>query len=87
MISRAYVVLTLALSVAGCATIPGDPAKMTAEQIREAVKDKNASFACGRTETPYKISMVYGVLDRMVVRNGTFTIGPDCSITITNSDK
>ena len=84
---RLLLLLSLSLLVVGCATMPGDPAKMTAEQIREAVKDKNASIGCGATETPYKINVVLVVLDRLVVRNGTLTVGRDCTITITNTEK
>jgi len=86
-VTRSVILGALLLAGYGCATIPGNPAEMTAEQIREAVKDKNASMGCGRTETPYKLSMVYLVLDRLVIRNGTLTIGPDCSVTITNTEK
>lgn len=82
-----YLSIFLVFLLTGCATIPGDPAKMTAEQIREAVKDKTIAVGCGTTETPYKINMVFVAVDRLVLRNGKMTIGRDCSITYENMDK
>jgi hypothetical protein len=79
--------LVLALLVAGCATIPGDPSKMTAEQIKEAVKDKSYTMGCATVETPYKGNTILLNLDRGVLppgSYGTITIGRDCSVTITS---
>lgn len=81
---HALLAVTLAVLVGGCATLPGNPADMTAEQLKELVKDKNANVGCATVQTPYKGNVVYIVLDKSVVINGALTVASDCTITITN---
>ena len=85
--ARRHLIPLLLLSLAGCATMPGDPAKMTAEQIREAVKDKSASVGCGAVQTPYKINLLYLVLDKATIPEGTLEIGADCTVKIITEKK
>ncbi len=72
------------LLMAGCASLPMNPADMTAEQIKAAVADKSYSMGCAVTETPYKINTIFLNLDKGVIPNqaaGRVIIGRDCSVT------
>jgi hypothetical protein len=74
--------------LAGCAQLPADPSKMSAEQIREWVKDKNASVSCGKVNTPYGPTfLTYVVLDKAVVFDGSLTVDGDCKVSITNDSR
>ena len=84
MIPKPLIWLLTLLAMTGCATIPGNPTTMTPEQLREIVKDKNANVGCATVQTPYKGNVVYLVLDKGIVVNGTMTVKSDCEITITN---
>lgn len=78
--------LLLAFVLSGCATLAGDPAKMTAEQLKEWVKDKNANLSCGVFNSPYgRGVMTYVVLDKAVVVNGSVTVDNECKVTVTNT--
>jgi hypothetical protein len=68
----------------GCATLPGNPTEMSAEQLKELVKDKNANVGCATVQTPYKGNVVYLVLDKAVIVNGSIIVDSDCKITITS---
>jgi len=76
-------VITASFLLGGCATLPGNPEKMSADQLKELVKDKNANVGCATVQTPYKGNVVYMVLDKSVVVNGTLTVKSDCEISIT----
>ena len=80
--------LTLVFALAGCVTggsLPANPEKMSAEQLKEWVKDKNANAGCLVANTPYgKGNSVFLALDKGIVVNGTVTIKDNCEITITN---
>ena len=77
-------VALLALLLTGCATLPGDPAKMTAEQLRETVKDKSANVSCATVQTPYKGNAVFLNLDKGVLAVGEISIDAECKVTIRN---
>lgn len=70
--------------LAGCAgTIPADPAKMTSDQLKEWVKDKNANISCGVFNSPYgRGVMTYVVLDRGIIVNGSVSVDNECRVTI-----
>lgn len=71
------------LLLAGCATIPMDPSRMTAEQIKAAVADKSYSMGCAHVETPYKIGTIFMNLDKAVLpsgQGGKVKINADCSV-------
>lgn len=70
---------------AACVALPGNPEKMTAEQLAAWAKDKNANIACGTaTNMAGRANLSYVVLDRSVIPSGSVTVDPDCKITITN---
>ena len=78
-------VIMTALLLAGCAaTLPADPSKMTAEQLKETIKDKSATIACATVQTPYKGNTALVNLDKGVLAVGEVTIDSDCKITIKN---
>lgn len=85
---RAATALGLALLCTGCVTggsLPANPEKMSAEQLKEWVKDKNANAGCLVANTPYgKGNSVFLALDRGIVINGTIIIKDNCEITIIN---
>jgi len=80
-----YLLFPALLVLAGCATIPGDPSQMTAEQIKEAVKDKSATVGCATVQTPYKGNTILMNLDKGVLQVGEITVTPECQITIKNA--
>lgn len=82
-----WALLTAALG--GCAgvTLPADPSSMTADQLRELVKDKNANIACIVAHTPYgkgHASLV--VLDKGIIPKGLITVDDACKVTISNQE-
>jgi hypothetical protein len=80
--------LLLILLLAGCAQLPADPAKMSAEQLNAWAKDKNANIACSTYKGVYGTGVVnYVVLDRGIVVNGTIVLDQECKVTITNFTK
>ena len=75
----------LALALAGCVSVPGNPEKMSPDQLREWARDKNANIACGVINSPYGRGIAtYVVLDKGVVFNGSVSVDPECKITVTN---
>jgi len=85
-IEAPVLLLAVALAVTGCAgaRLPADPSKMTAEQLREMVKDKAATLGCATVQTPYKGNTVLLNLDAGVLKVGRVTVKSDCEITIEN---
>lgn len=80
------VALALVAAFAGCASVPADPSKMSAEQLKEWVRDKNANMACTVVNSPYgRGVMTYVVLDKAVIVDGSLTMDNECRISITNS--
>lgn len=71
-------------ALAGCASIPGDPSRMSADQLTALAKDRSASAACTVVNTPWGPGRtIYISLDKATIAGGTVTIGPDCTATIT----
>ncbi len=70
------------LLLTGCAQLPADPSKMSAEQIKEWVRDKNASISCGKVNTPYGPTLL-----TYVIFEGQVVVSPDCQVTITNDSR
>lgn len=74
------------LLLAGCVSLPADPTKMSAEQLREWAKDKNANISCGSTiSTLGKFGVVSVVIDKGLVPNGEIIVDADCRVTIKNA--
>lgn len=77
--------LWFAWMMEGCVAIPGNPEKMSPEQLREWARDRNANIACGVVNSPYGRGIAtYVVLDKGVVFNGSVSVDPECKITVTN---
>jgi hypothetical protein len=80
--------LALVLLLAGCTTLPADPAKMSAEQLKEWVRDKNATMSCASAKNAAgNLTMVSASLDKGAVQSGSITVTADCVTTITSSAK
>ena len=78
-------VLIVAL-LAGCNSMPADPAKMGADQIREWVKDKSAAVTCISTKNAVgNVTAIVANLDKGAVHTGTVTVNADC-VTMIQSD-
>ena len=84
-------VITAALLVfltllGGCmgATLPYNPEKMQADQLKALVSDKNAAVTCATTDTPYKGNVIYLNLDKGVLVRGIITVKRDCEVVIQN---
>jgi hypothetical protein len=61
---------------------------MTADQLHEWVKDKNANISCGVFNSPYgKGVMTYVVLDKGIVVDGSVSVDNECKVVITNAPK
>jgi hypothetical protein len=82
-------ILVSTVLMGGCVTggtLPANPSKMSAEQLKEWVKDKNANAGCLVANTPYgKGNSVFLALDKGIVVNGTITIKDNCEIVIQNA--
>ena len=78
-----YAILAILLCLLpACVSLPADPTKMSAEQLREWAKDKNANIACGTMMSNLgRGVMVTVVLDKGVAYN--VSVDPECKITIT----
>ncbi len=67
----------------GCASVPGDPAKLNAEQLREIAKDKSASVACTIVNSPWGVGRTIWVqVDKSTFKAGAVTVGADCTVTV-----
>lgn len=72
----------------GCAGLFGPTASMSAEQIKELAKIKDASITCIIANTPYgKGSALFLSLDKGVMVEGTIQITDSCQTTITSGPK
>jgi hypothetical protein len=80
-------ILILSLALSACATaVPGDPSKMSAEQLNAWAKDKNANLACSTFKGVYGTGIVnYVVLDKGIIADGTITMDGECKVTISNT--
>lgn len=81
-----YLTLSLAVaSLAACASLPADPAKMSAEQLTAYAKDRNATASCAVINSPYGRGVAtYVVLDKGTIINGTLTMDSECKVSISN---
>lgn len=78
----------LAALMCGCASIPADPSRMSADQLRELSKDRSASAACSAINTPWgPARTVFVQLDQKSIVNGSVTVGQDCVVTVNNTQK
>jgi starvation-inducible outer membrane lipoprotein len=76
--------------LAGCTTLPADPANMSPEQLKEYAKDKNASISCVQARNMSgTVAMITVNLDKSTFVNGSVTVKPasDCEATITATGK
>lgn len=80
--------LVAVLALAGCNSLPADPAAMSPEQLKEWAKDKNANISCGIVNSPWGRGVgTYVVLDKGTVFNGTVTVDNECKVTISNDSR
>lgn len=86
---RWALLLILGAIVSGCAmpTLPANPANMTAEQIKEWVRDKSAAINCGAATHPYgRVALVSINLDKAVAPNVVVELdGDTCKTRITTT--
>lgn len=75
-----------ALSVlAACQTLPMDMAKMSPEQIKEAVRDKSILAGCTSGKTAAgNLTTVHVSADQVKQLSGTVTIDTDCRTVISS---
>ena len=73
----------LLLHLAGCATAPADPSKLSADQLRALAADRSAVASCATTMTPWgPIRTTLVQLDRATIPAGRVTVGADCTVTV-----
>ena len=78
----------LVLGLTGCAGLFPNVQieKMTAEQIKEVAKIKDAGVTCVSLGTPWgRQSALFVNLDKGVIASGAVTVDPDCKASITNA--
>lgn len=81
-------VVLIAVFLSSCAGGPFGPdlAKMTADQIKEAAKVKDANVTCVEIGTPWGAQRAVTVsVDRAVVVNGSVSVSGKCEATFTNA--
>lgn len=82
---KALGVCVLVVALAGCTSWPSNPANMSAEQLKEWVKDRNANVSCAIINSPYgKGSLLMLTLDKGIVLNGTLTVDDACKVQMVN---
>lgn len=75
--------LCAALALAGCATAPADPSKLTEGQLRALAADRSAIASCATTMTPWgPIRTTLVQLDRATIPAGKVSVSADCTVTI-----
>lgn len=82
--------LVCSLVLGGCAGGPFGPdlAKMTAEQIKEASKVRDAVVTCVEIGTPWgKQRAVTMSVDKGVIGNGQVTVDGECKATFGNDTR
>ena len=87
---RALALARLALALRGCASMLGTAPvqEMTAKQLHEFAKIKDAAITCINIGTPWgRQSALFLNVDKGVVINGALTVDPDCKATMTNTPK
>ena len=72
------------LVFSGCTTLPIDYRSLSAEQIKEIVKDKGIMAQCSTVNSPYGRGIVVIVgIDKGTLPNGNVTVDDQCKITTT----
>lgn len=80
------ILLLAPLTLIGCAAVPGDPSKMSAEQLKAAAKDKNASVACWNGKTAAgNVTVTYVNTDQAPRLGSQVTVESDCRILVTTT--
>lgn len=76
-------VIILSALLTGCAAhVPGDPSRMTAEQLGALARDKSAVISCITVSTlAADTTAVYAQID-LIKRGQSVSIGADCSVQI-----
>ncbi len=70
----------------GCASLPANPTKMNAAQLKEWVKDKTDYLFCSTVNTPWGRGIAtYVSLDKGVSPNTSVTVDDQCKTTVTNT--
>ena len=83
---RMLACLILSLTLAGCASLPASPTKMSPAQLKEWVKIKDANVVCVVVNSPWgKQSALYLNLDKGVMASGAVVVEDGCKTTITNT--
>ena len=71
------------IALSGCAYLPADPSKMSAEQLKAAARDKNSSVACSNGKTAAgNVTLVYVNVDQAVPLGSSVTVEADCKTTV-----
>ena len=76
--------------LAGCTTLPADPANMSPEQLKEWVKDRSASVSCVVARNMSgTVAMSTTNLDKASIVGGSVTVKPgnDCETVIVAEPK
>lgn len=75
--------LCATVALAGCATAPADPSKLTEGQLRALAADRSAVASCATTMTPWgPIRTTLVQLDRATIPAGKVSVAADCTVTI-----
>ena len=85
---KGVLVVVAVASLQGCAggLFGPDLAKMTADQIKETSRIKDANVACVEVGTPWgKQRSVVVSVDKSVVVNGSLTVDGECKATFQNA--
>lgn len=85
-IALLFAAFVLAACCCGCAFVPADPSKMTAEQLKANAKDKNASVSCSNGKTMSgNVTVVYVNTDQAPKLGSVVTVKSDCETTVTTT--
>lgn len=81
---QAAAIILLALSLTGCVAVPLD--RMTAEQLKEVARIKDAGITCISLGTPWgRQSALFISVDKGVITSGSVIVDPDCKASVSNT--
>lgn len=86
---KIIVIAVLCAFLPACAGLGGiGQTSMSAEQLKAAASDKNASAVCATGTGPWgKVNSVYVNVDRSSIVNGTVSVDAECKVSVTTGQK
>ena len=81
--------LVAPLLLSGCLSLPADPTQMSAEQLREWVKDRSTGIQCVIANTPWGrgIAVSVNVDQSKALESGSLSVDDACKIVLNKDSR